>query len=347
MATWRDVMLPGGKHPWHFFSHAPELPALQRAQPRGGPEERRQELVAGLLAQPAMLPPKYFYDAQGCALYQAICQLDEYYPVATEAALFERHRADIVAHLPRRAQWVDLGCGDGGKSWPWLEAAGAARFVGVDISEDWLQMALRDGRRRFPGIDCLGIATDFTRPLDLPAVRAASRKHPPVFFYPGSSIGNFAPADTLHFLQSVQQHLGEHGCLLIGVDGQQDPQRLRAAYDDALGVTAAFNRNILRAVNRELEADFRPERFRHHAVFNVDESRVEMSLIALETHSVRFGRHRRRFGAGEAIVTEYSYKYTGPAFAALLEVAGFGKLRHWQSPDADYHVFLAGRRPLS
>lgn len=346
MATWRDVMLPGGKHPWHFFSHSPELPAVQRVA-RGGDEERRQELIGGLLAEPAQLPPKYFYDAQGCALYGAICQLEEYYPVAAEAALFERHRAEIAALLPRRAQWVDLGCGDGGKSWAWLEATGAARFVGVDISEAWLQMALRDGGRRFPGVDCLGIATDFTRPLDLPSVRAAARKHPPVFFYPGSSIGNFAPADALHFLQSIQQHLGEQGRLLIGVDGQQDPTRLRAAYDDALGVTAAFNRNILRVVNREIGADFRPERFRHHAGFNADESRVELSLIAQETHTVRFGRHRRRFEAGEAIITEYSYKYSGPGFAALLEVAGFGNLHHWQSPDAAYHVFLAGRRPLS
>lgn len=346
MATWRDVMLPGGRHPWHFFSQDTGVPALLLTN-HDSVGERRRELLDGLLAENASLSPKYFYDAQGCALYQAICALDEYYPVRCEARLFQHYREEIASLVPRRAQWVDLGCGDGSKSWPWLEAVGAARYVGVDIAETWLQMALRDGRRRFPGMDCLGIVADFTRPLDLQAVKSASRKQPPVFFYPGSSIGNFAPADTLHFLQSVQSHLGEHGQLLVCVDGQHDPVLLRAAYDDALGVTAAFNRNILRVVNRELEADFQPARFRHRACFNSDESRVEMSLVAQETHVVRLGRHRRRFVAGEAIVTEHSYKYSGPGFSALLEVAGFGRIRHWQTPEADYHVFLAGRRPLS
>lgn len=346
MKTWRDVMLPGGKHPWHFFSQATGVPVLHLAT-SGGAAERRQELLAGLLADPASIAPKYFYDAQGCALYQAICLLDEYYPVHCEAALFQRCRAEIAAALPRRAQWVDLGCGDGGKSWPWLEVAGAARYVGVDIAEGWLQRALAEGRRRFPGLDCLGIVTDFTRPFDLGAVKEASRKHPPVFFYPGSSIGNFSPVDALHFLQSLQLHLGEEGCLLISVDGQQDVARLEAAYDDRLGVTAAFNRNLLRVVNRELGADFRPEAFRHHAWFNPDESRIEMTLVATETHSVRLGRKRRRFVAGEAIVTEHSCKFSRAGFQALLEVAGFGNIRHWQDPGADYHVFLAQRRPLS
>lgn len=346
MATWRDVMLPGGRHPWHFFSQAPELPALLLAN-RGGVGERRQELLSGLLADPATVPPKYFYDAQGCALYQAICQLEEYYPVRTEAQVFAQHRDEIASLLPRHAQWVDLGCGDGAKSWPWLALAEVSRYVGVDIAEPWLQVALREGRARFPGIDCLGIVADFTRELDLQPVKAAVRKHPPVFFYPGSSIGNFAPVETLRFLQGVQQHLGEQGLLLVSVDGLHDPAQLQAAYDDALGVTAAFNRNILRAVNRELEADFRPERFHHRAWFNADESRVELALVASETQVVRLGRQRRRFLAGEAIVTEHSYKYSGAAFAALLEVAGFGRLRHWSSPAGDYHVFLAGRRPLS
>lgn len=346
MATWRDVMLPSGKHPWHFFSHAEEAPSLLLATP-GGQAERRQELEAGLLADPPAIPPKFFYDAQGCALYAAICRLDEYYPVKAEAEIFRRQRADIAAQIPRRAQWVDLGCSDGSKSWPWLEQVGAARYVGVDISEEWLRLALRDGRRRFPALDCIGVLADFTRPLDLPTVKAAGRKQPPVFFYPGSSIGNFAPADTLHFLQSIQQHLGEQGQLLISVDGPRDPALLEAAYDDALGVTAAFNRNILRVVNRELEADFAPELFAHRAVYNPDESRIEMYLEARETHTVRIGSQRRRFHAGATILTEYSYKYSAQAFNALLEVSGFGNIRRWSGDDGSYHVFLAGARQLS
>jgi dimethylhistidine N-methyltransferase len=339
-------MLPSGKHPWHFFSHAQDVPSVVVAT-KAGQAERRQELEAGLFAEQAVIPPKFFYDAQGCALYSAICALDEYYPIKAEAEIFRRHRADIAAHVPRRAQWVDLGCADGGKSWPWLELVGAARYVGVDISEDWLRIALCDSTRRFPALDCMGIVADFTRPLHLPAVKASARKQPPVFFYPGSSIGNFAPADTLHFLQSVQQHLGEQGQLLISVDGPRDPAVLEAAYDDALGVTAAFNRNILRAVNREFDADFAPELFEHLAVYNSDESRIEMYLEASATHTVRIGNRKRRFDAGETILTEYSYKYTGKAFNALLEVSGYGNIRLWSSDDDSYHVFLAGTRKLS
>lgn len=346
MATWRDVMLPSGKHPWHFFFHAQDVPALV-VTTTTTPAERRQELTAGLFADPPWISPKFFYDAQGCALYQAICQLEEYYPVRTEAAIFEQHRAAIAAHIPRGAQWVDLGCSDGGKSWPWLELVGAARYVGVDIAPEWLRLALQEGRRRFPSLDCIGVVADFTRRLDLPAVRAVARKQPPLFFYPGSSVGNFSPADTLHFLQAIHRHLGPAGQLLISVDGLHEPEQLQAAYDDALGVTAAFNRNVLRVANRELDADFEPARFRHRARFNAEESRVEMYLEACETHTVRIGERQRRFEAGDCILTEYSYKYSGDAFAALLEVAGFGPVRRWHSEDRGYHVFLAGARKLS
>lgn len=346
MATWRDVMIPGGKHPWHFLSGHPETPSLVVSS-RAAPQERQLELLSGLMAEQPVIAPKFLYDAQGCALYQAITKLDEYYPVRTEATLFARHRDAIAAAMPRKAQWVDLGCGDGGKSWPWLQATGAVRYVGVDIAEDWLQIALREARRRFPGLDTLGMVADFSRPLDLQAVKAVARKHPPVFFYPGSSIGNFTPADTLRFLQSLQQHLGEHGQLLISVDGLHEPGMVRAAYDDALGVTAAFNRNVLRVANRELDATFDPSLWRHRAVFNGEESRIEMLLEAAETHTVRLGRQRRRFYAGDTIITEYSYKYSGEAFNALLEVAGFGNIRRWHNEDRSYHVFLAGVRKLS
>lgn len=346
MATWRDVMIPGGKHPWHVFSPAQELPTVTASAPPD-PAARRQELLKGLLAEPPAIPPKFFYDTQGCHLYQAICRLDEYYPPRVEAEIFARYRDDIVAHMPRRAQWVDLGCGDGDKSWPWLERIGASRYVAVDIAESWLRLALTEARRRFPGLDCLGIVADFSKPFRLQAVQMAERKQPPVFFYPGSSIGNFAPAETLHFLESVQQHLGEAGQLLISVDGLHDPAMVEAAYNDALGVTAAFNRNVLRVVNHELGADFRPEGFAHRAVFNAEESRIEMYLVAEEAQTVRLGTQRRRFEAGTRILTEYSYKYSGEAFNALLEVAGFGSIRRWHDDTRSFHVFQAGARTLS
>ena len=301
---------------------------------------QREELRRGLLAPQARISPKFFYDAQGCALYSAICELDEYYPTRTEAAIFERHRAAISRRLPHAPQWVDLGCGDGAKSWPWLDAVHARRWVGVDISAEWLRISLDAGRGRFDDVEFVGVATDFTRPLKLQRVLQRSPA-PPVFFYPGSSIGNFTPDEALPLLRSVREHLGPDGRLLIGVDGIKDRAILEAAYDDALGVTAAFNLNVLRVVNRELDADFSPRAFRHRAVFNAAASRIEMHLVAQAAHTVRIGADARHFTAGEAIVTEYSFKYTAESFAALLRDAGFGTLHRWADEREWFHVFVA------
>lgn len=298
------------------------------------------DLRESLFEQPAQISPKFFYDAQGCALYGAICELQEYYPTRTEAAIFERYRGAIARRLPRGAQWVDLGCGDGAKSWPWLEPVGVRRWLGIDISPEWLRISLAAGSARFPDVEFVGVATDFTRPLRLQRVLHRSPA-PAVFFYPGSSIGNFTPAEALVLLRSVREHLGADGRLLIGVDGVKERGVLEAAYDDALGVTAAFNLNVLRVVNRELGADFEPRRFAHRAVFNARESRIEMHLVSREAQTVRIGRDERRFDAGEAIVTEYSYKYTAESFSALLRDAGFGALQHWSDEREWFHVFVA------
>nr|WP_297350485.1 L-histidine N(alpha)-methyltransferase [uncultured Caldimonas sp.] len=301
---------------------------------------QREELRRGLMAKQARISPKFFYDAQGCALYSAICELDEYYPTRTEALIFERHRSAIARRLPHGPQWVDLGCGDGAKSWPWLDAVHARRWVGVDISPEWLRISLDAGKGRFPGLDFVGVATDFTRPLKLQRVLQRSPA-PSVFFYPGSSIGNFTPDEALPLLRSVREHLGPDGRLLIGVDGIKDRAVLEAAYDDALGVTAAFNLNVLRVVNRELDADFSPRAFQHRAVFNAAASRIEMRLVARADHAVRIGDEERHFACGESIVTEYSYKYTADSFAALLRDAGFGTLHRWADERDWFHVFVA------
>lgn len=306
-------------------------------------EDRASQLAAlraGLLERPAQISPKFFYDAQGCALYSAICELQEYYPTRTEAAIFDRYRGAIARRLPRGAQWVDLGCGDGAKSWPWLDPVGARRWLGVDISPQWLRISLDAGTGRFPDIEFVGVATDFTQPLRLQRVLRRSPA-PAVFFYPGSSIGNFTPAEALVLLRSVREHLGADGRLLIGIDGVKERHVLEAAYDDALGVTAAFNLNVLRVVNRELGADFEPRRFAHRAVFNSHASRIEMHLVSREAQTVRIGHDERRFEAGEAIVTEYSYKYTAESFSALLRDAGFGAMQRWSDDREWFHVFVA------
>jgi dimethylhistidine N-methyltransferase len=324
----------------------------------------RAAFHAGLLAKPASSSPKFFYDQQGAALFTAICALDEYYPTRTEAAIFERHREDIATMLPSGAQWVDLGCGDGLKARAWLEPAAALRYVGVDIAEPWLRSALQAliaslANERLPAlraawsaqsqpIDVLGVVADFTRPFDLHDVLAEEPVMPPVFFYPGSSIGNFTRDDARAFLASICDHIERHpstgGKLLIGVDLVKDRATLRAAYDDAIGVTAAFNRNVLRVANRLLDADFDPNAFAHRAVFDEAFGRIEMQLVSLRDQVVRIGDTEVRFVTDEAIVTEYSHKYTVDGFAALLESAGFAggdRLRCWRDDRNWFGAFVA------
>lgn len=307
------------------------------------PQQRRAELRAGLLQRPARIAPKFFYDEQGSALYGAITALAEYYPPRIEAAVFEQHREAIVAALPHGGQWVDLGCGDGKKAWPWLDAVDVRRYVGVDIAEPWLRASLHEAARRFPRVEFDGVVTDFTRGLGaLGPVLRRRADLTPVFFYPGSSIGNFEPHEARALLGAMCEHLGPAGRLLIGVDGVKERAALVAAYDDAIGVTAAFNRNVLRVVNRELGSDFDPAAFEHRARFDEDRARIEMHLVARRAQRVRFADGaERRFDAGEAIVTEHSYKHTPASFGALLAQAGFGDVRHFSDARGWFHVFVA------
>ncbi len=302
---------------------------------------RRASLLAGLLERPARIAPKFFYDAQGCALYGAICELQEYYPTRTERALLERHRAAIARHLPRGAQWVDLGCGDGSKSLPWLAAIQARRYVGVDVSPTWLARAAQAVEAARSGIECVGVVTDFEEPLDLHPVLSERPHAPPVLFYPGSSIGNFEPQAAAGLLVSFARHTGPEGALLIGADLVKDRALLEAAYDDALGVTAAFNRNVLRVVNRELDANFEPRAFDHVARYDAAHQRIEMRLVSRRPQEVRLGKEVRHFEAGESILTEYSHKYTVEGFEAMLRAAGYGQVRHWTDPHGWFAVFLA------
>lgn len=306
-------------------------------------QQRRAELRAGLLQRPARIAPKFFYDEQGSALYGAITALEEYYPPREEAAVFEQHRDAIAAALPRGGQWVDLGCGDGRKAWPWLEAVDARRYVGVDIAEPWLRGSLHEASRRFPRLQFDGVVTDFTRGLAaLGPVLRRRADLAPVFFYPGSSIGNFEPHEARALLGAMCEHLGPRGRLLIGVDGVKPREPLVAAYDDALGVTAAFNRNVLRVVNRELDSDFDPAAFDHRAVYDDQRARIEMHLVARTPQRVRFAEGaERRFEPGEAIVTEHSYKHTPESFRALLAQAGFGEVHHFANERGWFHVFVA------
>jgi len=304
------------------------------------PAVERDALVAGLRATPAAIPPKYFYDAVGCALFGAICALPEYYPTRTERAIFAAHRAAIAEAVGRGGQFVDLGAGDCAKALAWLPVIAPARYVAVDFAGDEIRRALAQMVPEFPDIAMTGVVADFTRGLELAGELDAG---PVTFFYPGSSIGNFAPADALTFVRDIHRHcIGrDRSGLLIGVDTKKDKARLDAAYDDPVGVTAAFNRNMLRHVNRLLDSDFRPDAFAHRAFYDANAGRVEMHVEAVTAQTVRLPGGPRTFAAGERIHTENSWKYAPEEFAALLTDAGFRRVRCWQDDARDFAVFYA------
>jgi dimethylhistidine N-methyltransferase len=297
----------------------------------------RRALVAGLRATPASIPPKYFYDARGSALFAEICRLPEYYPTRTEAAIFNRYRDDIAAAAGTGREFVDLGAGDCEKAARWLRFLQPWRYVGVDIAPEALAPALARLASAHPRVDVRGVLTDFAHGLDLFRDLAGGAA---TFFYPGSSIGNFTPVEALRFLQAIRRHCrGPASGLLIGADTKKDAARLAAAYDDASGVTAAFNRNALAHVNRILGTKFEPDAFTHVAFYSERDARVEMHLEARVRHTVFVDGIARTFALGERIHTENSYKYAPHEFVAMLERAGFRNVRCWQDDVGDFAVY--------
>ncbi len=311
---------------------------IDRTAPdRGGERER---VVAGLMASPAVVEPRYFYDELGCALYGAICRLPEYYPTRTETALFQENRPEIAEALGVGKQFVDLGAGDCCKAQSWLAFVSPWRYIAVDIAGAEIERALARMAPDFPEVEMLGVVADFTEGLPLADVLEA---RPATFFYPGSSIGNFTPEAAEAFLARIQALCAARpgSALLIGVDGKKEQHRLDAAYDDALGVTAAFNRNALLHLNARFGFDFVLDGYKHRGFYNAVKGRVEMHLESLREQVVKLGSAQRRFEAGERIHTENSYKYDPAEFAALLARAGFASSRRWDSADGGYFVFHA------
>jgi dimethylhistidine N-methyltransferase len=286
----------------------------------------RAELSAGLLATLASTSPKYLYDALGSKLFEAICELPEYYPTRTEAAIFDRHLSDIARSIGRGSTLIDLGAGNCAKAARLFPVLQPTQYVPVDISVDFLRDAMTCLRQRFPMIKMTGIGMDFSATLDLPeAVRRDKR----LFFYPGSSIGNFTPVEAAALLGRLRDACRADGGLLIGVDLVKDKSVLDAAYDDAIGVTAAFNLNLLLHLNQLLDADFKVRDWRHLGFFNEEQGRIEMHLEARCDTGASWQGGERHFRKGERIHTESSYKYTRQGFLQLLERAGFGAVRTW------------------
>lgn len=287
----------------------------------------RDEVLRGLRGHPKQLPPKLFYDETGARLFERITTLPEYYLTRAELEILRVRASEIAELAGPRCALVEYGSGAGVKVRLLLDALDEpAAYVPIDISREQLAEVAGELAANYPNVCVRPLHADYTAPLDLPTLPRGARR---LAFFPGSTIGNFHPTEAAAFLRRVRRTIGREGALILGVDRRKDVHVLEAAYDDAAGVTAAFNRNMLTRLNRELGADFDVERFAHRARFDARASRVEMHLVSLAWQVVHVGDERVVFDAGETIWTESSYKYDRARLDQLVDAAGFAVTRLW------------------
>lgn len=294
-------------------------------------------LVDGLRQPQKMISPKWFYDEAGSKLFEQITLLPEYYLTNTEIAIMETNIDEMADLVGPNASLIEFGAGSGLKTRLLLEHLHApAAYLPVDISEEHLLDSQRSIRADFPDVEVLPVAADFLHPFDLPEPRSESRRN--VVYFPGSTIGNFEDEDAVDLLRVMHAEAGNGGALLIGVDLQKDPAVINAAYNDSAGVTAAFNLNMLRHLNREFGCDFDLDAFEHRATYRPDEGRVVVELVSTRNQVVCVGATRIEFERGETIISEYSHKYTLEGFAAMAGEAGFSVEKVWTDPRAWFSV---------
>lgn len=288
----------------------------------------RRQVLRGLRRSPKELPCKFFYDERGSRLFDAICDLDEYYPTRTELAIMRRHAADMANRVGPDCLLIEYGSGSSVKTRLLLDRLRRpAAYVPVDISREHLLRAASALAASYLGLEVLPVCADFTAPFSLPRpARSAARR---VAYFPGSTIGNFRPAAAVALLRQMAAQVGPGGGLLIGYDLRKSRAVLEPAYDDRLGVTRAFNLNLLARINRELGGDFDLDHFRHRAFYNGRRGRVEMHLISDRKQVVRVGGEEFHFAEGESMRTECSYKYTAGGFGRLAAQAGFSGVAAW------------------
>jgi L-histidine Nalpha-methyltransferase len=299
---------------------------------------RYQDIAHGLLAPAAHVSPKYFYDAKGSALFDQITQLPEYYPTRTEREIMHTWGADIAQNIGPGTTVIELGAGNCEKALQLCTLLKPAHFVAIDISTDHLHISTAQLQAALPSVQVHTIAADLTANIALPHSLPKPKR---VVFYPGSSIGNFDAAQALELLQRARRMVADDGALLIGVDLRKDVAVLEAAYNDAQGVTAAFNLNLLTHLNHLIGSDFDAQHWQHVAFFNSGASRIEMHLQAKAKTTVRWPNAQRSFGRGERIHTENSYKYTVESFADLLAHAGWAQTQTWSDARGWFAVVLA------
>lgn len=298
-------------------------------------EDFRRAVLDGLSRRPRAIPAKFLYDARGSALFDQICELPEYYLTRTETAILRAHAGDIAALAGRGSALIEFGSGSSVKSRLLLDAMDLALYVPIDISREHLDRSTARLRRDYPSLAIQAVCADYMALADLPQLLVSARR---IGFFPGSSIGNLEPHEAVAFLLRARTLLGDNGALVLGVDLKKDPGRLDAAYNDSAGVTAAFTLNLLRRMNRELQATFDLDRFAHDAFYNPVKGRIEIYVRSLAEQSVTVAGRSFAFAEGERIHTEYSYKYDVAQLRSLAQQSGFRLDKVWMDPDRLFAV---------
>jgi dimethylhistidine N-methyltransferase len=294
------------------------------------------EVLAGLAKPHKELSPKFFYDARGCEIFEAICNLPEYYPTRAELSIMRKYSGAMAQVLGCDCTLIEIGCGNTEKTRALLGELAPRVFVAVDIAHAQLEASCNALADEFPHMRVVAVRADFAHEFALPVAALGSGRR--TLYFPGSTIGNFTPAEAQAFLARWAPLLGPGGGALIGVDLKKDPAVLNAAYNDAQGVTAEFNLNVLRRINRELGADFDLNAYRHNARYSAGEGRIEMHLKSLKPQRVMLGGHVLEFREGETIHTENSYKYDIAGFQALAQAAGFEARETWTDSERLFSV---------
>ena len=309
--------------------------AEQVEQPSYELNQVEQEVIAGLSQSSKQVSPKYFYDEKGSALFDAITELDEYYVPRVEKAILVRHRAEICAAIGSGVTLVEPGAGSCEKVRWLLPELDLAAYIPMDISGEHLQASAVSLSDDYAELKISPQVCDHTQGIDIDIDVDAA---PPVFFYPGSSVGNFEPEAAVEFMRAMRAQMRDTGGLLIGVDTKKDADILHAAYNDSAGVTAQFNVNLLDNLNSLLEGDIDTNKFTHHALYNAEHGRIEMHLRCIDSHSAQLAGHQLEFAEGELVQTEYSYKYHPDEFIELAKSAGFSPVKVWQDEDLWFAV---------
>ena len=299
--------------------------------------EQRAEILAALRAPQKHISPKYFYDQRGSELFDTICTLPEYYPTRTELGIMECCLPEIAELVGPAAAVIEFGAGSAAKARRLLaELREPVAYVPVEISGEYLSEQAKELAREFPAVSVVPVVADFTKPFDLPEHPETPLRN--LVFFPGSTIGNFTRTEARGLLEVMRHEARPGGALVMGVDLVKDVSLVEAAYNDAQGVTAEFNLNVLRHLNTALDADFELEQFRHEAIYDTRHERIEMRLVSLVEQTVRVGGEPIGFAAGERVVTEYSHKYSIEGFKALARRAGLEPEAVWTDPAALFSV---------